>query len=66
MVWIVDTAWLCTEFEGEMKRQECEVTELKWFSRDALPPREEWLANIWEELQDCLRLIDEKEGRNGK
>lgn len=60
MVWIVDTAWLCTSFTGELRPQESEVSELKWFDVHALPPREEWAPHIYRQMQDALRLLEKK------
>lgn len=56
MSWIIDTAYLCTDFEGKIKPQQSEVAGLAWFPLDLLPPQEEWENSIYTMLPDCLRL----------
>lgn len=57
LAWIIDTVYLCTEWEGEVTMQEGEVADLRWFPIDALPPQEQWPYNIYSYLPDCLKLI---------
>ncbi|MBO2516936.1 MAG: hypothetical protein CW338_06645 [Clostridiales bacterium] len=57
MAWIVDTVWLCEDFTGELMPQECEVSDLKWFPVDDVPPREEWTGHVWKQWQDCRKLL---------
>lgn len=58
MAWIVDTVWLCEDFEGELRPQEEEVTALQWFPFDEVPPREEWTGHVWLQWQDCRKLLE--------
>lgn len=34
---IIDIVFICDEFSGELKRQESEVDDLRWFAIDELP-----------------------------
>lgn len=58
MAWIVDTAWLCEDFDGELIPQEEEVTQLKWFPVNALPPKEEWEGDLFCQAEDFLKLLE--------
>ena len=60
MAWIVDTAWLCEDFDGELVPQTEEVERLEWFSTDALPAKEEWEGNLFRQAEDCLRLLKDR------
>jgi len=50
-------SFLCRDFEGEIKLQEEEVTELKWFPLDSLPPDEEISPISLPQLKACLNFI---------
>ena len=39
--YFVDVVYLVTDFEGELKPQDCEVSELCWYAFDALPDETE-------------------------
>ena len=42
--------------EGEPKRQESEVDEVKWFPKDALPKAKDFAFDHWEIVQDFLKI----------
>jgi len=39
--YFVDIVYVVTDFDGTLSPQECEVSELKWFAFDELPPQQE-------------------------
>jgi len=44
--YFVDVVYLVTDFDGELRPQESEVKELRWFAPDALPPEEEFHPSV--------------------
>lgn len=55
-------AFLCRDFEGELQMQQEEVTELRWFSLDKLPPETEIAPVTRPMLRACLEKL-RKDGR---
>ena len=54
-------SFLCREFDGEMIMQEEEVTDLKWFPLDSLPPDEEISPISLPQLKACLSQIKKEQ-----
>ena len=57
-VYIVDIAYLCEDFSGEIRAQEEEVSDIRWFSIDDLP--ENISPPSVEPLKKCLGRIRAK------
>ena len=54
-VYVVDTVYICEEFDGEEKADTDEVSELKWFAYDEIP------AELCPPTKDIiLKFISEK------
>ena len=53
--------YLCRVFSGEIRRQQEEVDELRWFPLDALPPKEEISPPSWQALQLLLEHLKKEQ-----
>lgn len=54
---LVCAYYLCRDFSGEIKRQDEEVTALRWFPLGALPGKAEWSPISWQALQLLLDYL---------
>lgn len=54
----IDIVYYCHNFEGEIKLQETEVLDAKWFSKDNLPNNID--KNTKRQLKDYFKVIENK------
>ena len=59
-VYLIVTLWICEEFEGEMKPDTDEVSELKWFDIKKIP--KEIPKTLKRPFKDFVKYIMEREG----
>jgi ADP-ribose pyrophosphatase YjhB (NUDIX family) len=59
MVSIIDIAYLCEDFSGDMITQTDETTDLRWFELNELP--EQISPPVIPVLERCLEVLKEKE-----
>lgn len=57
--------YLCRDFEGDIRLQEEEVAQVRWFPLDALPGEDEMLPCAYRALLDGVALL-RKEQKEGK
>ena len=53
--------YLCRDFSGEIRQQQEEVAELRWFPLNALPPKEEISPPSWHALQLLLDYLKKEQ-----
>lgn len=54
---MLSICYLCRDFSGEIKKQDEEVSALRWFPLDALPGKAEWSPISWKALQLLLDYL---------
>jgi mutator protein MutT len=59
-VYLIITFWLCEDYSGEIKADENEVVELKWFDINEMP--KEISPTLIKPFNDFVKYIKERDG----
>ena len=59
-IYAAEEVFLCRDFSGTYKLQEEEVTELRYFALDQLPPKEEINPNNYPAIHHLKNIIGKK------